>query len=400
MGALLNPLPGERKQPAKAARPSKLNQYGRDPQSLGERARESSDYDTEKGYAPFFHAFNADWPRLSSGHVSDVLFMWVLSKSLGRSFKKGEPRPQSTLPFIVEEVASVLLCDVRSIERELAGWHARKVAKVTREGKGLVSVELLYRGWEALPNYKNMVSIETGGPSAEDATPVDAEKPQATRIELTKAPLPCKAGRRSKSVKIECGIKRFHLINPSAVDFDITAVVQAGDLGITIRATEEWLREAVKRIPVSNGINNLDSPPRHGSDGLARETIAKAKSKAKAIDYTHPRAAELAAIFDPLLKKSRARLISEDSVSLLKACEEYRSLPKDDLLHFLMAGDSPRAARPISSPKHVAAIVREAVGNWVKLGGVPDVQLPAKKQGFVDGVLSDVARRLKRDGKL
>src|SRR5271157_1588507 len=126
MGALLNPLQSERKQPAKAARPSKLNQYGRDPQSPSERMRESSDYDADngagRGYAPFFHAFQADWPRLCSGYISAMLMNAVICKSLGRSVRKGEPRPTCTLPIEVDVWARLCgadegRCDVRSIER-------------------------------------------------------------------------------------------------------------------------------------------------------------------------------------------------------------------------------------------------------------------------------------------
>jgi hypothetical protein len=86
----------------------------------------------------------------------------VLCKSLGRGVKKGEPRAVKTLPLAVSDLAALCWRDERSIQRELAGWETRKVAKVISEGKGLVSIELLYRGWEALPNYKNVVDIATG----------------------------------------------------------------------------------------------------------------------------------------------------------------------------------------------------------------------------------------------
>src|ERR1035437_5579655 len=183
MSALPNLLPSQQKKtPGRAVRPSKLNQYGRDPQSLRERSRASSDYDTEKGYAPFFHAFLADWGRLSSGHVSDMLFMAVLSKSLGRSVRKGEPRPTSTAPLLVSDLTELCGCDERSIQRELAGWQARKVAKVTPEGKGVVSIELLYRTWEALPHYKNVVDIATGAPVEDEIADGDEKAKEHTRV--------------------------------------------------------------------------------------------------------------------------------------------------------------------------------------------------------------------------
>ena len=357
MSALPNPLHTQKKAPAIAARPSKLNQHGRDPQSPGERLRDSSNYDTGVGYAPLFHAFTADWPRLQSGVTSCLLRDVVLGKSLGRSVKKGEPRPVRTLPLAVSELAALCSCDERSIQRELAGWHLRKIADVKAEGKGLVSVELLYRGWEALPDYKNVVSIETGAP-VEDDTPVDAEKAQATRIELTKAPVPCKAGGRSKGVKIDCGVTQFHVVNPSAVDFEITGMVQAGDLGITIRATEEWLRDALKRTSVPNGINNLDSPPRHGRHGVESKPTAKLTSKA--IDYTHPRAAELNRIFDPILAHSGASLLSMDSSRkfCLEACQKIQDCDHDYLAKFVANRSK------IKSVVAVPDICAQALASW------------------------------------
>lgn len=371
MSALPNLLPSQKKPPAQATRPAKLNRFGRDPGSPGERTRDSSDFDTEKGYAPFFHAFLADWPRLSSGHVSDVLFMWCLSRSLGRSVKKGEPRPQATLPFIVEEAASALRCDVRSIERELAGWKTRKVAEVTSEGKGLVVVKLLYRTWEVLPDYKNVVEITSGKPAA-------SEVKDTTKIELTKEPVACKAGGRSKAVKVDCGIKKFHLVNPSVVDLEITAMVLSGDLVVTARVPDLWnegLKEALKRLSVPNVSNDLDSPPRHGCHSVPEIEQPKIGRKS-APEITHPRAAELAKLFDPILGTSHAVPLSQDVNSLQAACEAVGDCDH----HFLVKFAVQRSERPVKSPLHVEAICREALASWkasniLKSTGVGEISL-------------------------
>jgi hypothetical protein len=392
MSALPNPLHTQKKAPGQAARPAKLNKYGRDPKSPGERTRESSDYDTEKGYAPFFHAFLADWPRLSSGETSCLLFQVVLCKSLGRSVKKGEPRAVKTLPLAVSDLAALCRRDERSIQRELAGWQARKVAKVTTEGKGMVSVELLYRGWEALPDYKNVVSIETGEP-VEDDTTVEDEKAKATRIELTKAPVPCKAGGRSKGVKINCGIKSFHLVNPSAVEYEITAMVQAGDLVITTRATDEWNR---KQIAVSNGINNLDSTPRHPRGTVPANGGIGVPAKDHTVD--HPRAAELVKLFDPILAASASRLLSGDSASLKAACEAVADCDHDFLVKFAIQ----RAERPVKSPLHVKTICAEALASWKASKVLTGAGLPAagKKQGFAESVKAEARRRFEKYGTI
>lgn len=362
MGALLNPLQTTRKQPAKAARPSKLNQYGRDPQSPSERMRDSSDYDTGVGYGPFFHAFLADWPRLCSGYISAMLLNVVVCKSLGRSVRKGEPRATCTQPIAVEDLARLCgadygRCDVRSIERELKSWHERKIAHVKKEGKGLVSIELLYRGWEALPNYKSIVDIGTGKPVEDEPTDGDEKAKEHTRIELTKSPVACKAGGRSKGVKIDCGVQQFHLVNPSPVDLEITAMVLSGDLGITIKVPDEWLQNAAKRAAVSNDSNNLDSSPRHGRPSIPSNVGSTIPAK-KIVDS--PRAAELCKLFDPILARSASRLLSGDSSSLLAACEAVADCDHDFLVHFAVQ----RAERPVKSPLHVKTICAEALASW------------------------------------
>jgi len=399
MSALPNTLPSQQKKTAgRASRPSKLNQYGRDPQSVRERCRASSDYDTEKGYAPFFHAFLADWGRLSSGHVSDMLFMVSLSKGLGRSVRKGEPRPTCTAPLLVSDLAALCGCDERSIQRELAGWQSRKVATVTPEGKGVVSIELLYRGWEALPDYKNVVDISTGAPVDDETTVGDEKAKESTRIELTKVPVACKAGGRSKGVKLDCGVKAFHLVNPSVVDLEITAMVQAGDLVITTRVPDEWLQNAVKRATASNVSNELDSGTRHGGHGFESKAIPKPKTTPKAVD--HERAPELVKLFDPLLAASASRLLSGDSSSLLAACQAVGDCDHNFLVKFAIQ----RAERPVKSPLHVKTICGEALASW-KASLLPGVkvlpaQIAGKKKGFVNQVMGVFAERIARDGKI
>jgi hypothetical protein len=350
--------------------------------------RASSDYDTEKGYAPFFHAFLADWGRLSSGHVSDMLFMGALSKSLGRSVRKGETRPTCTAPLLVSDLAALCGCDERSIQRELAGWQARKVAKVTPEGKGLVSIELLYRGWEALPNYKNVVDISTGAP-VEDKTPDDEKAKESTRVELTKVPLACKAGGRSKGVKIDCGIKQFHLVNPSVVDLEITAMVQAGDLVITTKVPDEWLQKAAKRAAALNVSNEIDSPPRHPCGTVPANEGSGLSPKR----VNHPRAAELVKLFDPILAASASRLLSGDSVSLVAACEAVGDCDHNFLVHFAVQ----RAERPVKSPLHVKTICAEALASWKASKVISGAGLPPETQDAIREIAAK--ERAKRYGR-
>jgi hypothetical protein len=270
----------------------------------------------------------------------------------------------------VSELADLCGCDERSIQRELVGWQSRKVAKVTAEGKGVVSIELLYRGWEALPDYKNVVDIKTG------ETPSD-EKAKGTRVELTREPVACKAGGRSKGVKVDCGIKNFHLVNPSVVDLEITAMLLSGDLVITTKVPDEWLQKAAKRETVSNGFNEIDSPPRHGRPSIPAKPGNTVTGK-PGNPVTHPRAPELVKLFDPLLAASAARLLSGDSSSLLAACEAVGDCDHNFLVKFAVQ----RAERPVKSPLHVPMICKEALASWKASKVLDGAGLKAEDEGI------------------
>jgi hypothetical protein len=63
---------------------------------------------------------------------------------------------------------------------------------------------------------------------------------------------------------------------------------------------------------------------------------------------------------------SGSRLLDLDSAALDLACAAYGDMPKDALLHLLHGVKSPRAGRPISSPRAVASIIKELRANWNK----------------------------------
>ena len=273
MGALLNPLPSERKQPAKAARPSKLNQYGRDPQSPSERLRASSDYDTEKGYSPFFHGFLADLPRLSSGNSCTLLLLTLWAKSAGRGAQKGQPRPDWTLNLSVEDLAQICRCDVRTVERELAALDKRGLAEVKRPAKGEVSARLLYRTWETLPDYKSAVvtMAEPNEPVADPET-VDESKPGNQRVTGRK-PVRLSAGAISKVFPVSCGVRTFRHKAEGPVDLEFSCVIQAGELLVVSRFPDDWKQKVQNESGRSNGINENTSFPRHGCRGYPQKRL-------------------------------------------------------------------------------------------------------------------------------
>lgn len=378
MGALRSPLPSEvpLRKPAKLS----LNKYGRDPQSPSEKLRGQSDYDKESGYAPLFHSMLADWPRISRGHAADILMMIVLSKSLGRAAKKGEPRQQSTPAMSMQELAQLCRCDVRTIQRELKDFETRGIATVEDAKRGQVIITLLYRGWEALSDYKPEVIDISTGEEVEEEEAEEAKDSQPTQI--TKKPVKVKAGGTSKPLPVNCGVKtlRYEITGP--VDVEFSAVVQKGELLVTSRVSDEWLERAQKENARSNQINNLNSPARHGCrDEKAKVTHQPAITKKRTQGEIHPRAVEICSLFDPLLAKWQTRLLSLDPVALKSACDAIGDTPGNYLIEFLNKGKSPRAAREIKSPAHVAAICKEAKGNWQKHGTIPVAPETPEEEG-------------------
>jgi hypothetical protein len=395
MSALPNPLHTQKKAPAIAARPTKLNKYGRDPLSPSEKLRASSDYDTEKGYAPFFHGFLADLPRLTSGNSCTLLILTLLSRSLGRGAKKGEPRPEWTLALSLEDLAQICCCDVRTIQRELSALEARGLAEIKRPVVGKVEARLNYRDWESLPNYKSQVVEMSAPDETVDPETVDDSKPGNQRVTGRK-PVRLAAGAISKAFPVSCGVKTFRHKAEGPVDMEFTCVVQAGELLVVSRFPDDWLEKVKNALSTSNVSNDLTSQERHGCHGPARESKTpdyKPESKTKAIDYTHPRAAELIKLFDPILAKSASRLLSGDSASLKAACEAVADCDHDFLVKFAVQ----RAERPVKSPLHVKTICAEALASWKASKVLTGAGLPDETQRAIAEIAAK--ERAKRYGR-
>jgi hypothetical protein len=94
----------------------------------------------------------------------------------------------------------------------------------------------------------------------------------------------------------------------------------------------------------------------------------------------HPRAAEVAGLFDSFLLKSCQKSLSADEAAWQAACEAITDVPNT----FLVKSVVERAARPISSPRAAVAICREIAANWQKVKNLPAAQQvpkpPSKEQ--------------------
>jgi hypothetical protein len=89
----------------------------------------------------------------------------------------------------------------------------------------------------------------------------------------------------------------------------------------------------------------------------------------------HPRAAELAKLFDPILSRCRAGILSVEPIAWQAACEAVQDCDHDFLVHFAVQ----RAERPIKSPLHVKTICAEALASWKASKVLDGAGLPAQK---------------------
>lgn len=353
MGALRQPRidqPG-RKPPSTETSVPKRDQYGRDPDTPAERLRVQSDYDADTGYAPMYHAALADLPRLSSGAVCYAFVLVVNMLSYGRGKDKAGKRYDTTLPISTLELAELCRANVRDIQRQVDELHERGMIRVKRVGRGAGTkylVSLLYREWRKLEDYsvwkrRQAVAID----EAVEDEPEDDEPLAITKdaVRLVKA-RSVRPGKASKAVKVNVGVREFSVQNDSPrVDVRFDAVVQSGRLVVSA----SFLPAVQGEVKGEEKAN----VKRH----VCRDTPTNGGSQIPTY------AGSISALFDPLLKKSGSRLLSPDRSSLQAACAEQGTMPHDFLVHYVM---TQRASRPISGPKVVASIVKDARAHWEK----------------------------------
>jgi hypothetical protein len=283
--------------------------------------------------------------------------MTALSESLGRARNKGEAAPEWTKDLDKHWLAAVCHTDKRTVDRDLKYLESSGMAQLRHTIRNMVCIRLCFRDWPNLPDYQPPPAKKN-----ESETPEDESEPAC---KLLKTPCHVKAGSYSEPLDIALPVNSFRLRVAGDSDIAFTAEIRGGRFTVTTKA-----------VSVSN---DLRSAARHAStEKPAGQSDRKGEQEAKGeVKAKHPRADELARLFDPILLRSCQRSLSADQVAFTSALDTLGDLPHDFLVKFVIQ----RAERPISSPKVCASILKEARANWERLKDLPEAErIPPQRQ--------------------
>jgi len=344
-----------------------------------EKMRAQTNYGAKRisGHAPFPKAALADLMRLTGLSGGRVLTVLVV-EATGRRVEKDEPFLEVTEPISTARLAELCFLDERTIQREIKDLKKRKVISITERKKGLYEFQPLFRTWANLPDY-------APAPVAEPESEEEAKDDTVTR--LTEKPVRVTAGKKSKPVKVDCGVDYLQFL--ANIDADFDPVVQGGVLLVNLQYAE-----ASKSNPGrSNAINNLNPPPRQASRDDHSETTGKGTkgergTKSETPQAVHPRAVELSNLFDPLIFSWCKKTLSGDAIALSKACEAIGNTPHDELVRAAVE----RGGRTLT-PLHVPSVCKEIAHNWEKAKGMPSQKkLPTREE--IDAMIAAEKKEL------
>ncbi len=361
-----------RKGPAAEVR--KLDRYGRDPESPAEKLR-------GPGFSPLYHSMLADLPRLVEGSAAGwSLVMTILRLSLGRPHAADKGRHEKTEPISTAELAEFCRVNVKTIQRQLDEMAQRGVitCEIQRAKKGgfikyVLSLNLAE--WQKLEDYpvwqrRQIKAINDPPAEGDDTEDSDQIPISKEAVHLFKRPAVARPGRATRAAKLTVGAREVVCQNDSpTVDVSFLAVVQSGRIVVSATVADSEVKAKGERKANDTHV----ALPSHGGNGSAKgETKANdthvalpSHGGSGKVNTLHARSVEICKLFDPLLSRWASPLLSMDSAALRKACDELGFMPGEFLTHWLMRPDG-RGARRISGPLAVAAIIREARGNWEK----------------------------------
>jgi hypothetical protein len=277
--------------------------------------------------------------------------------------KKSGKQSSEWSPDLDKATLALECCtDKRTIDRDIKYLESSGMAQVRHSIRGTVSIRLMYRDWQKLPDY--------APPDRPEPLPADQPETPKETFNLVKFPQPVKAGQFSERVKVACPVSFFRFQAAGAVDLAFTALVKGGEFLVTSREVVlQRNSQGEEQAKAPSGISKLDGQSRHECLNVPKFSTGQSEEKAKGRTIgEHPRAGELAKLVDPILLRSCGRSLSADTVAFNQALDALGDLPHDFLVKFVIQ----RAERPISSPKVCASILKEARANWQKAEALPD----------------------------
>jgi hypothetical protein len=329
-------------------------------EDLRQRLRQQSEFEAQTGWCQFYHAWRAELPRLCPGLSCRSLIDAVSSEINIQAAKAKKSGKQSSewSPDLDKPALALECCtDKRTVDRDIKYLESSGMAQVRHSIRGTVSIRLMYRDWQNLPDY--------APPDRPEPSPADQPETPKETFNLVKSPQPVKAGQFSERVKVACAVSSFRFQAAGAVDLAFTAVVKGGEFLVTSReVVSKRNPQGEEQAKAPSGISKLDVQSRHECLDGPKFSTGKGEEKAKGrTTGEHPRAAELAKLFDDWLLRSCHKSLSADTAALGEALDALADTPHDFLVKMVVD----RARRPVSSPKVCVSICKEVRANYLKL---------------------------------
>src|ERR1035437_6817584 len=331
-----------------------------------EKLAARTNYDKGEGWCAFPFAAFADLLRLSSG---EVCWRFIMAANAALSLGNRSPKEawsSWTDERTSQEWADGCLVNVRDIQRQIAELQERGMIAVKQVKKGTIvkySISLLYPKWGKLESYavwkrRQVVAID----EALDEEVADEASAVISKdvVRLTKKPQRIAPGRSSRAVAVNVGVSSFRFQSADLrLDLIHNTVIQSGCLIVSVASQ---VSEGKAKGEENKNVTHVADVPTHGGSTKG-ETPRQLNDNCKvqspqAAAISHSRAAELVKLFDPILARSAARLLSGDLKSLQAACEAIADCDHDFLARF------DRLTRDIKSPLHIPDICREALASW------------------------------------
>lgn len=368
--------------------------------SVRDKWRQKTKYDRKRftGYAPISFAMVAEVGRLTTGKATQLLYV-ILTASLGQMVDQTEAFNERAADLRTSDLAELCACDERTIQRELGDLKTRKVILWDQSKKGVNVITPLFRSWCDLPDYRPAPVLEPAAEADDEPESEDPAKLDKGTTRVTRKPVHVGAGKKSKAYPVDCGVSALQF-DVRQLDADCSAVVKDGVLLVTLepkwdasKSLNGLLKEKGIEEKIRQGCRISPSQTRgKGTKGERRtsgEDFTPEKLKSARILASHPRAAELSALFDGPIYQSCKKTLSGDPVALKKACQAIADTPHDYLVEFMEG----RAERKII-PLHVPSICLEALHCWRKSKDMPVAKRDLTREEMDAMVARDRAARL------